>query len=101
MNKLPKLSALSVEDSGWGFFLCTYKEFRTGRSGSEFLFLSLQDASAQVVAKLMTDVERYKNEFAAGEVQVKDLAAASSVNVPYDGGDVSALVAELRRLLGE
>ena len=66
-NKLPKLSALSAEDSGWGFFLCAYKEFRTGRSGSEFLFLSLQDASAQVVAKLMTDVDRYKNEFEAGE----------------------------------
>jgi len=67
MNRLPKLSALSVEDAGWGYFLCAYKEFRTGRSGSEFLFLSLQDASAQVVAKLMTDVDRYKNEFDAGE----------------------------------
>jgi 3'-5' exoribonuclease len=67
VNKLPKLSALSTEDTGWGFFLCTYKELRAGRSGSEFIFLSLQDASAQIVAKLMTDVERYKNEFEAGE----------------------------------
>lgn len=67
MNKLPKLSALTVEDSGWGFFLCPYKEIRTGRSGGEFLFLSLQDASAQVVAKVMTDVERLKYEFDAGE----------------------------------
>ena len=67
MSKLPKLSALAVEDSGWGYFLCTYKEVRTGRSGSEFLFLSLQDASAQVVAKLLTDVERFKAEFEAGE----------------------------------
>lgn len=67
MSKLPKLSALSVDDSGWGYFLCTYKEVRTGRSGSDFLFLSLQDASAQVVAKLMTDAERYKSEFDAGE----------------------------------
>jgi 3'-5' exoribonuclease len=67
VNKLPKLSALSAEDAGWGYFLCAYKEFRTGRSGGEFLFLSLQDASAQVVAKLMTDVDRYKNEFDAGE----------------------------------
>lgn len=67
MSKLPKLSALTVEDSGWGFFLCTYKEVRTGRSGGEFLFLSLQDASAQVVAKMMTDVERFKGEFDAGE----------------------------------
>ena len=67
MSKLPKLSALTVEDSGWGFFLCPYKEIRTGRSGSEFLFLTLQDSSAQVVAKVMTDVERLKNEFEAGE----------------------------------
>jgi len=67
MSKLPKLSALAVDDSGWGYFLCTYKEVRTGRSGSDFLFLSLQDASAQVVAKLMTDAERYKSEFDAGE----------------------------------
>ncbi len=67
MSKLPKLSALTVEDSGWGFFLCTYREVRTGRSGSEFLFLSLQDATAQVVAKVMTDVERLKNEFDTGE----------------------------------
>ena len=66
-NKLPKLSALAVEDSGWGYFLCTYKEVRTGRSGGEFLFLSLQDATAQVVAKVMTDAERYKSEFEAGE----------------------------------
>jgi 3'-5' exoribonuclease len=67
MNRLPKLAALAVEDSGWGYFLCAYKESRTGRSGGEFLFLSLQDASAQVVAKLMTDVDRYKKEFEAGE----------------------------------
>jgi 3'-5' exoribonuclease len=66
-NKLPQLAALAIEDAGWGYFLCTYKEVRTGRSGGEFLFLSLQDASAQVVAKLMTDVDRYKSEFEAGE----------------------------------
>ncbi|MEO7158389.1 MAG: OB-fold nucleic acid binding domain-containing protein, partial [Vicinamibacterales bacterium] len=66
-NRLPRLSALAVNDSGWGYFLCAYKEVRTGRSGGEFLFLSLQDATAQVVAKLMTDAERYKSEFDAGE----------------------------------
>ena len=67
MTKLPKLSALAAEDQGWGYFLCTYKELRAGRSGSEFLFLSLQDASAQIVAKVMADVDRYKNEFDEGE----------------------------------
>jgi 3'-5' exoribonuclease len=67
MTRLPKIAALDVEDNGWGFFLCTYKELRAGRSGSEFLFLSLQDSSGQIVAKVMSDVERYKDEFEAGE----------------------------------
>src|SRR5690242_12609819 len=67
MDKLPKLASLTTDDQGWGYFLCPYKEIRAGRSGSEFIFLSLQDSSAQIVAKLLTDVERYKNEFEAGE----------------------------------
>ena len=50
MNRLPSLSKLSADDAGWGYFLCAYKETRAGRSGSEFLFLSLQDATGQVVA---------------------------------------------------
>jgi 3'-5' exoribonuclease len=66
-NKLPRLTSLTDADEGWGYFLCTYKEIRAGRSGSEFLFLSLQDSSAQIVAKLLADVDRYKNEFDAGE----------------------------------
>lgn len=67
MNRLPRLASLAAEDTGWGYFLCTDKELRAGRSGSEFLFLSLQDASAQIVAKLMSDVDRYKSEFEGGE----------------------------------
>ena len=67
MNRFPKLSSLSAEDRGWGYFLCTYKELRAGRSGSEFLFLSLQDSTAQIVAKVMADVGRYKSEFEEGE----------------------------------
>jgi 3'-5' exoribonuclease len=66
-NRLPKISLVTEADSGWGFFLCTYKEIRAGRSGSEFLFLSLQDSTGQIVAKLLADAERYKNEFEAGE----------------------------------
>ncbi len=67
MERLPRLASLTPDDSGWGFFLCAYKEVRTGRSGGEFLFLSLQDATAQVAAKVMTDADRFKNEFDAGE----------------------------------
>jgi 3'-5' exoribonuclease len=67
VNRLPKLAALSAADQGWGYLLCTYKELRAGRSGSEFLFLSLQDSTGQIVAKVMADVDRYKNEFEDGE----------------------------------
>jgi histidyl-tRNA synthetase len=38
------------------------------------------------------------SEFAAGQCQVKDLAAATSVAVTYDGADVGAIVNEIRRL---
>lgn len=92
MQRLPKVSALSVDDSGWGFFLCTYKEPRAGRSGSEFVFLSLQDSSGQVVAKLMSDVDRYKNEFDAGEF-VRVEGRASNYN-----GRVELVLSSIRRI---
>jgi len=40
-------------------------------------------------------------EFTAGQCQVKDLQWGEGVNVPYDGGDVDAIAAEIRRVLGE
>jgi 3'-5' exoribonuclease len=92
VNKLPRLAALSADDSGWGFFLCTYKEFRTGRSGSEFLFLSLQDSTGQIVGKLMTDVDRYKNEFDAGEF-VRVEGRGSLYN-----GQVQLVLSTIRRI---
>ena len=92
MTRLPKVTALTVEDSGWGFFLCTYKELRAGRSGSEFLFLSLQDSTGQVVAKLMTDVDRYKHEFDAGEF-VRVEGRASNYN-----GRVELVLSTIRRV---
>ncbi len=67
MTRLPRIAALTTEDAGWGFFLCTYKELRAGRSGSEFVILNLQDASGQTTAKILQDAERFKGEFEAGE----------------------------------
>jgi len=67
MNHLPRLAHLTTEDAGWGFFLCTYKELRAGRSGSEFAILNLQDASGQTTAKILADVDRLKGEFEGGE----------------------------------
>jgi 3'-5' exoribonuclease len=66
MQRLPKLAALAVDAEGWGYFLCTYRELRAVRSG-EILLFTLQDASAQMPAKLVDDVERFKDEFDAGE----------------------------------
>lgn len=67
MNRLPRLTALTADDAGWGFFLCTYKEVRAGRNGSEFLILGLQDASGQATAKVFTEVGRFRAEVDAGD----------------------------------
>jgi len=66
MQRLPRLNALTPEADGWGYFLCTYKELRPVRSG-EILLFTLQDATGQIPAKLMDDVDRFKDEFDAGE----------------------------------
>lgn len=92
MQRLPKLASLTADDSGWGFFLCSYKETRTGRGGGEFLFLTLQDATAQVVAKLLTDVDRYKDEFEAGEfVRVEGRGS-------FYNGQVQLVLSTIRRV---
>ncbi len=66
MHRLPRLSALTPDADGWGYFLCTYKELRPVRNG-EILLCTLQDATGQVAAKLMDAIERFKDEFEAGE----------------------------------
>ena len=67
MARLPKISELSANVTGWGFYLCIRKETRTGRTGSEFMELSLQDASGEIRAKVFQDVDTLKLEFDAGE----------------------------------
>jgi 3'-5' exoribonuclease len=66
MTRLPKLATLSPESEGWAYFLCTYKELRAVRSG-EILLFTLQDSTGQMNAKLVDDVERFKDEFEQGE----------------------------------
>jgi 3'-5' exoribonuclease len=67
MSRLPHLADLAPDAAGWGFFLCTYKEVRAGRSGADFLILGLQDATAQVTAKMFTDVGRFRDEVEPGD----------------------------------
>lgn len=66
MSRLPRLRALTPEAEGWGYFLCSARELRPVRSGEIMLF-TLQDATGQIPAKLVDDVERFRDEFEAGE----------------------------------
>ena len=59
MARLPRLSELTSDDAGVGFFLCTMKEVRPTKVGGEFLDLRLQDASGQVVGRVFDEVARY------------------------------------------
>ena len=67
MARLPRIAELDQAASGWGFFLCARKDLRSGRSGTEYLDLILQDASGEIRAKVFQDVDTVKLEFDAGE----------------------------------
>ena len=90
--RLPRLADLTADSAGWGFFLCASKERRTGRSGSEFLVLTLQDVSAQVTAKILDEPSRYQAEFDAGEF-VRVEGKGSLYN-----GRIQLLVSSIRRV---
>lgn len=67
MRKLPRLAALEDGATGWGFFLCARKEVRTGRQGSPHIHVVLQDQSGSMAARILEAVDRYRDEFEAGE----------------------------------
>ena len=67
MARLPRISELTANLSGWSFFLCARKETRSGRTGAEYLELILQDVSGEIRAKVFQDVDTVKLEFDAGE----------------------------------
>ena len=66
MTRLPRIAELNGTALGWGFFLCSRKELRNGRSG-DYLAIVLQDISGEIRAKVFQDVEVLKEEFDAGE----------------------------------
>lgn len=66
MATLPRISELTGSSSGWGFFLCSRKEVRTGKSGA-YLAIVLQDTSGEIKAKVFQDVDVMREEFDAGE----------------------------------
>jgi 3'-5' exoribonuclease len=65
-SRLPRNAQLEPDKIGWNFYLCVRKDVRVGKGG-EFLALVLQDASGQVAGRVLDSVERYRDEFEAGE----------------------------------
>jgi 3'-5' exoribonuclease len=64
--RLPPIGSLPVNATGWGFFLCSEKSMRMGRGG-EYVAAILQDATGELVARVLDNVDRLKDEFEAGE----------------------------------
>ena len=95
MSRLPRLSELTTDDAGTGFFLCTMKELRPTKVGGEFLDLRLQDASGQVVGRLFDDVNRYSAQFEAGDFVRVD-GRAQTFN-----GQLQLKVSAIRRVHAE
>ena len=93
MARLPRIAELSANVAGWGFFLCSRKDARSGRSGNEYLELFLQDASGEIRAKVFQDVELVKQEFDAGEF----VKAQGRTNV-YQGR-MEIILEKIRRIL--
>jgi 3'-5' exoribonuclease len=95
MARLPRIAELDQNANGWGFFLCARKDLRSGRSGSEYLDLILQDASGEIRAKIFQDVDTLKLEFDAGEF----VKAQGRANLFH--GHLEVILDKIRRVQAE
>lgn len=66
-TRFPNIRMLTPELAGWGFFLCTYKDVRQGRSGDLFISLSLQDRTGLLRGRIVNDVAHLREEFDSGD----------------------------------
>jgi 3'-5' exoribonuclease len=81
MSRLPRICDLVAETTGWGYFLCLQKEVRAGRK-SDFLAITLADASGQIQARMFDQIDRYRQEFEAGEFVRAEARVDSFNNQP-------------------
>jgi 3'-5' exoribonuclease len=95
MARLSRISELDHAASGWGFFLCARKDLRSGRSGTEYLDLILQDASGEIRAKVFQDVDTLKLEFDAGEF----VKAQGRANLFH--GRLEIILDKIRRVMAD
>ena len=95
MAKLPLLSEIGHDVTGWGFFLCLDKEVATSRNGAAYLKVELQDRSGLIKGKVFQDVDTVKLEFDAGEfVKVQG-------RTNFYQGRVEFVVDKIRRVMPE
>jgi 3'-5' exoribonuclease len=92
MQRLPPANRLQPNQAGWGFFLCTEKQVRSGRGG-DYLALTLQDSTGDLVGRVLDNVERLRDQFEAGEF-VKAQGRAQSFN-----GRLQFVVESIRRVM--
>ena len=93
MARLPRIADLPANASGWGFFLCSRKDSRSGRSGNPYLELILQDVSGEIRAKVFQDIDTLTLEFDAGEF----VKAQGRINV-YQGR-TEIILEKIRRVM--
>ena len=63
---LPRIKDLPPDVSGIGFFFCSGKEVREGKGG-EFVAVTLQDSTGQLLGRVFDNADELQREFDAGE----------------------------------
>ena len=58
--RFPFARAIGADLTGWGFFLCTQKDVRQGRTGDLFISLTLQDKTGLIKGDLVEVQENLK-----------------------------------------
>jgi 3'-5' exoribonuclease len=66
ITTLPRIKDLPPDHAGVAFFLCCGKEVRQGKAG-EFITVTLQDSTGQLLGRVFDNVDQLRHEFEAGE----------------------------------
>jgi 3'-5' exoribonuclease len=90
--RLPFARTIAADLNGWGFFLCTQKDVRQGRTGDLFISLTLQDKTGLIRARIFNEAARLREEFDSGDF-VKVQGRTDLFN-----GRVQLLVERIRRI---
>jgi 3'-5' exoribonuclease len=90
--RFPAVRALGADVSGWGFFLCSQKDVRQGRTGDLFIALTLQDRTGLIRGRIFNEAARLRDEFEHGEF-VKVQGRTDLYN-----GRVQLVVEKIRRV---